>query len=1295
MGKMDRKKGLIIAIVIAIMLMVGSFAFTRDSEQEDTTGKDNQQQVTPGNDNSGSSEQEDETNNDSQEDEDNSLTVNGDNNSSNTQTGNGNQNGEGNANDEQITDDGYDAAKKAVEAAKESLELNDYKTAEELVGKVTDATKKAELEAELTDIQNSINAIAIVNNLQNQTDSSKNKEDLTAAKDYRTETAIIDLVSKLNNTELKDELTAKLENISKILDDTTAPKIEGIGNNEFTNQDVNLKISDTNTDINEITKTLTLNGNEIAYLDEITEEGTYVLTVMDKAFNKAEVTFTIDKTAPEFEGLEQSGHYESAIVTVKDNLSPVTITVENRNNPGETSEIENGTELKEEATYHITITDKAGNSKDLWIAIDKDAPDIIGVDDKELTNEEPKITITDKFLTSVVIDDKEYTRNDFEVGSNNENFKFTTTISGEGKHTIVAKDKFGHITSKTFTIDQTPANRVHSTVDFDKNPVYNEKIDDVTYYYIKNGASFVFRMRFTEELAENPILNIGNKKVTLELVEKYLINEGKYIYEATVEINKEDNLADGKLSLILSNVIDKAGNKTENPVVLDQSETSNHRSIILDNTKPEVDTLRVKGLKEGNGTTNFKNIKIGDTFQVILTTKEELKTLPTLVIDGQEITEVSSSKFDGYYQYIVSYKIPEETKLANGEAIQFILKGYADAAGNPGKELTNEDIKIGNGQTEVIFDKTAPEVRVLGIAQNGNNPNTNVTNGDSIRIWVYFKEELAVLPKVKLGGKEYSMYHATKSDPYAYILDVVLDDTMKLEQGEIKFEIFGYSDEAGNTKPLTNKNITYTGKNDKLIYDTVKPKPSLIGILNLDNFSTGNVSYAKIGDTVRVRVYFNELLAVEPTITIGGQTYTATLRAGSYSQTYGNAYYADIKLTEDMNLSLGKLKFTISNYQDKAGNVGETENQDSTNENAYKEVTVLSDNTTSIVNGVSYNNFLDALRAANEDNPVVLVSNIEYSTPIAISKNVKIDLNGYDLKLTNSFLRVNNGGKLSIIGKGTVYSDYKEYAPIDMIGSASPDYEDYATLYIGKDVTLKGNSGILVFQATDTSVGYGVNITVEGTIEAVDIDDSSASFGIYIQGMIKNYINVPNITLTNTAKIVSDAVGIYAAGYAVWNVNGAYIEGNESGIAIKSGILNVNSGTIKSTGEDQTPTPGFGNGVYPSGTAIQIESNKGYAGNIEINITGGTIESANSAALYEYLDSKTENTTIKNIKISGGRFITNGIKPSIFVSTQFESVFPSFITGGIFSTNVSDYVMEGYNVEEISNNEFEVVANNN
>lgn len=1257
MGKMDRKKGLIIAIVIAIMLMVGSFAFTRDSEQEDTTGKDNQQQVTPGNDNSGSSEQEDETNNDSQEDEDNSLTVNGDNNSSNTQTGNGNQNGEGNANDEQITDDGYDAAKKAVEAAKESLELNDYKTAEELVGKVTDATKKAELEAELTDIQNSINAIAIVNNLQNQTDSSKNKEDLTAAKDYRTETAIIDLVSKLNNTELKDELTAKLENIANILDDTTAPRIEGIGDNEFTKENVNLVISDTN----EITKTLTLNGNEIAYIDEITEEGTYILTVMDKAFNKAQITFTVDKTAPEFEGLEQSGHYESAIVTVKDNLSPVTITVENRNNPGETYEIENGTELTEEATYHITITDKAGNSKDLWIAIDKDAPDIIGVDDSELTNEEPKITITDKFLTSVVIDDKEYTRNDFEVGSNNENFKFTITIGGEGKHTIVAKDKYGHITSKTFTIDQTPANREHSTVDFDKNPVYSEKIGDTTYYYIKNGASFVFRMRFTEELAENPILNIGNKKVTLEFVEKYLINEGKYIYEATVVINKEDNLADGKLSLILSNVVDKAGNKTEDPVVLDQSKTSNGRSVILDNTLP---TAIVTTSNNGNST--------NQDVTVTIVANEAIYT-------PEGWTEVKTNKeheFTKVYSKNGKYSVVIKDKAGNESTINFEVIG---------------------------IDKVAPEIENLrmiganGIWENGIY-NMYTSNGKTIYIYADFKEQLKEEPSVVINDTLTLKlkYSREENGIYYYYASHKVSENDGLKDGEMQIKISNYYDLAGNPgKELTNNDIDLDSQKH-IIIDKTKPKPSSIGVLNLDNFGTGNVNYAKIGDTVRVRVYFNELLAVEPTITIGGQTYTATLRTGSYNQTNGNAYYADIKLTENMNLSLGKLEFTVSNYQDKAGNVGEIQNQDSTNEKAYMEVNLIDKNTKLIS---SSSEFMKEFSNNNQEIDVILTENINLNLlkniTINNGKTATIDLNGHNIYLNNYRKEfVVNNGTLNIVGEGIIEEKKPYLSPILVIGSTNDLDKEYSVVNIGKDVTLIGWAGLFI-DNNNGNKAAGVKINIDGTLKSVKDIKGADGHGIYINGGVKGVDNFPIININETANVSSSGPGIYAAGYAEWNINGATIEGESAGIAIKSGILNIKSGSIKSAGEDQTPTPGFGNGVYPSGTAIQIESNKEYVGNIEINITGGTIESANSAALYEYLDSKTENTTIKNIKISGGRFITNGIKPSILISPQFVSVFPRFITGGIFSTNVSDYVMEGYNVEKTSNDEFEVVANNN
>ena len=152
-----------------------------------------------------------------------------------------------------------------------------------------------------------------------------------------------------------------------------------------------------------------------------------------------------------------------------------------------------------------------------------------------------------------------------------------------------------------------------------------------------------------------------------------------------------------------------------NVVVSDLAGNSEIRYYSVDNIdkeSPVVDTLRVKGLKDGEGTTNFKKIKVGDTFQVILTTIEELGTLPVLVVDGKEITDVKVNKFDTYYQYIVSYKIPEDTTLIDGEQIAFVLKGYTDKAGNPGIELTNDNIKIGNEQTEVIFDKSAPTILI-------------------------------------------------------------------------------------------------------------------------------------------------------------------------------------------------------------------------------------------------------------------------------------------------------------------------------------------------------------------------------------------------------------------------------------------------------------------------------------------------------------------------------------------------------------------------------------------------------
>jgi len=167
-----------------------------------------------------------------------------------------------------------------------------------------------------------------------------------------------------------------------------------------------------------------------------------------------------------------------------------------------------------------------------------------------------------------------------------------------------------------------------------------------------------------------------------------------------------------------------------------------------------------------------------------------------------------------------------------------------------------------------------------------------------------------------------------------------------------------------------------------------------------------------------------------------------------------------------------------------------------------------------------------------------------------------------------------------------------------LIGSDDSTKENFSTVSVDSGIILEGWSGIFINHYNKT--GYGILVNMNGTINAVDDTTGGSGIGIYVNGNIQNQNNSPIINLGKTAKITSTGNGIYAAGYATYNINGAHIEGKESGLGIKSGNFNINNGTILGTGEDKTPTSGNNNGINPSGVAIQIESNSGYTGNIEL-----------------------------------------------------------------------------------------------
>ena len=240
---------------------------------------------------------------------------------------------------------------------------------------------------------------------------------------------------------------------------------------------------------------------------------------------------------------------------------------------------------------------------------------------------------------------------------------------------------------------------------------------------------------------------------------------------------------------------------------------------------------------------------------------------------------------------------------------------------------------------------------------------------------------------------------------------------------------------------------------------------------------------------------------------------------------------------------------------------------------------------------------------------------------------------------------------------------------------------------MGKDITLEGWSGIFIQHENNT--GYGILVNMNGTINAVNDTNDGPGVGIYVNGNIQHENNSPIINLSNTTKITSTGNGIYAAGYATYNINGAYITGEEAGLGIKSGVFNILNGTILGTGPDKTPTSGNNNGINPSGAAIQIESNQGYAGNIELNIKNGTIKSKKSNVIYEYTINN-NSTEVKNINLSGGTYTSEVEKDVFRLSDSLKNTHSHFISGGSYSSNPTDYLKSGYSATKNSKSMYEV-----
>lgn len=313
--------------------------------------------------------------------------------------------------------------------------------------------------------------------------------------------------------------------------------------------------------------------------------------------------------------------------------------------------------------------------------------------------------------------------------------------------------------------------------------------------------------------------------------------------------------------------------------------------------------------------------------------------------------------------------------------------------------------------------------------------------------------------------------------------------------------------------------------------------------------------------------------------------------------------------------------------------------------------------------------------AVKNDGEIVLQNDIIMTDDIIVrGQKINIDLNGNSLTL-KAYIRVYEGS-LEFSGKGLIKDDREDLrGTIYVYGSTDSKAVSFANLTVGKDVKIETKRyGIVVWPITENKKPvptyfptYGTVINFNGTI----ISTNENAGGITISGNLKNdgkLENAPIINIGKTAVVKTTAeAALYAAGIGVWNIDGGVFEG-KSAIGIKSGKLVINDGTFTATGETKTGEL-YGNGIISTGSSIQIENNKGYAGNIEITINGGTFKSEKGLSIYHYPPTTDEENALKSLVINGGSFKAN------YKLLENDNV---TIEYGEFASEIIDLLKNGY-----------------
>ena len=338
----------------------------------------------------------------------------------------------------------------------------------------------------------------------------------------------------------------------------------------------------------------------------------------------------------------------------------------------------------------------------------------------------------------------------------------------------------------------------------------------------------------------------------------------------------------------------------------------------------------------------------------------------------------------------------------------------------------------------------------------------------------------------------------------------------------------------------------------------------------------------------------------------------------------------------------------------------------------------------------AYRTLPDAVAAAEDGQTVRLLADVAESS-IKVNANITIDLN--KMTVTGSFVTygevtIQNGTIDVPDGKTNFAYGKLTLADVDITGKAvsssllSVNYNGRVT--IDKDSTIVADSAkgdypaVFIKGQDDNGKTYAPELNIYGTVQ------SAKTPAVQGNGTDRG---VSHVNVFEGAVVKSESLAVYLPQPCEVNITGGLVEGY-CGIGIKSGTLNISGGTVRGVANDNGIGDEYSqtNGISYDGSAIMIDSYIGYAGQVQINISGNAVvESKYSTAIREIGNDKSQ-TNLVGLDITGGTVL--GAKDTDAVLVRDVTAKDVNISGGEFSRIVKkEYCAPGFTPVTTANSE--------